>query len=218
MAIKCWQLQLLLKARSIVVALWTLHPIPLSCPFFFNLFFFSTPSYCYLSQPKLSIFQLSLSLDLNSLSFLTFFLVLFLPLSQHLATTWSSTHTLLSQPTCYCLFWEVDSPLFFNLLSRDPPSFLNNYLFIPFFLNLDTNNRPFSKLNIAQVVSPFSELHALRPCVNTIIGVVSKLHALSSTIVHVLLFQLLLQTFFSFSNTNITLTWWMEFILTDVYP
>jgi hypothetical protein len=89
---------------------------------------------------------------------------------------------------------------------------------MPFFLNPDTNDCPFSKLNIAQVVSPFSELHALRPCVNTIIGVVSKLYALSSTIVHVLLFQLLLQTFFSLFNTNITFTWWMEFILTNVYP
>jgi hypothetical protein len=88
---------------------------------FSTFFFFSTPSYCYLSQPKLSSFQLSLSLDLNSLSFSTFFLVLFLPLSQHLATTWCSTHTLLSQLACYCFFWEVDSPLFFNPLSLDPP-------------------------------------------------------------------------------------------------
>jgi hypothetical protein len=43
MAIKCWQLQLLLKAWSIVVAFGTLHSIPLSRPFFSNLFFFQRP-------------------------------------------------------------------------------------------------------------------------------------------------------------------------------
>ncbi len=81
----------------------------------------------------------------------------------------------------------------FSTLFLSWPCFwtFNSCQLLPFFFNSYVNDHIFFELeefNIAHDAYPFSKLHTLRPYVNVTFGVVSKLHALNLTILHVFFF------------------------------